>query len=508
MMTTKDEMTRPKLPQIAYAQGQTDSANAERFIDEYHRELLHVPPWKKWLSWDGTRWANDGDVGARQRAKRYAKSLWKYTGKLGHLLDKDELGKLISFIRATNQTPKMAAFLSLAEVDERVVCPVDELNADPTLLNCVNGTVDLVTGKLRPHSPADRITQICSVAYDANAVCPEWIKTLGLIFDDDQSLVSDVERLLGYSLSGDTGEQLLPIAFGNGFNGKSTIWNVVAELLGDYASLASEELLLGDKSNHPTEKAALYQMRFVAISEPQKGSRLKTSRMKELTGDRLITARRMHEDFWSFQRTHTFWLSTNHLSKIDDTDEGCWRRVKLIPFSVDVRTKVKPIPDFDKWLVQHEGPGILAWMVRGYLDYKEYGLQEPESVQRATAGYRSDSDALGEFLAEFCIEERGAEVLATELFRVYTEIHKGKWSQTAFGKAVAERFKKSRSNSGQNRKKTVYEGLRFRELDETDSETENHQKHDENTECPQLPTVREVLPSSTVPNRSIFRKSF
>ena len=107
------------------------------------------------------------------------------------------------------------------------------------------------------------------------------------------------------------------------------------DVLGDYASLANDELLMGEKQNHPTEKAALYQKRFVAISEPERSSKLRESRVKELTGDRMITARRMHEDFWTFSRTHTFWLSTNHLPRINGTDEGIWRRVKLIPFSVD-----------------------------------------------------------------------------------------------------------------------------------------------------------------------------
>ena len=91
----------------------------------------------------------------------------------------------------------------------------------------------------------------------------------------------------------------------------------------------------------------------------------------------------MNEDFWTFQRTHTFWLSTNHLPRIEGVDDGIWRRVKLIPFGVDIKDRVKPIPDFDKWLVQHEGPGILAWLVQGYLDYRENGFSEPASVTTA-----------------------------------------------------------------------------------------------------------------------------
>lgn len=307
------------LTDIAFPSGQTDSAHATRFVDAYHRELLYVPPWKKWLSWDGTRWADDNGVGVLQRAKRYGQSLWAELGKFAPEMGRDDLAKIVTAIKQANQTSKIRSYLDLAAVDERVVCPVDELNSDPSLLNVANGTIDLETGKLRPHNPADRITQLANVAYDPDATCPQWERTLSLVFDGDGDLIRYVQKLLGYSISGDTGEHILPIAYGKGCNGKSTVWNLVTDLLGEYATLANDELLLGDKSNHPTEKAALYQMRFAAISEPERNSSLREARVKELTGDRTVTARPMHEDFWSFQRTHTFWLSTNHLPRIDGT---------------------------------------------------------------------------------------------------------------------------------------------------------------------------------------------
>lgn len=249
---------------------------------------------------------------------------------------------------------------------------------------------------------------------------------------------------------------------------------------------------MGEKNNHPTEKAALYQKRFVAISEPEKNSQLKEARVKELTGDRTITARRMHEDFWSFQRTHTFWISTNHLPKITGTDEGIWRRVKLIPFAVDLRQKVKPIADFDRWLVKHEGPGILAWLVRGYLDYREHGLTEPSCVTKATAVYRNDSDALGEFLRDFCVQEDGAEETQKNLFRDYSELHRGKWTPTLFGRAMAERFKKDRPANGPNRNKTVYRGVRLKTEADKVAEQDDPIKDGENIECAQLRTLRLV----------------
>ncbi|WP_197534524.1 DNA primase family protein [Symmachiella dynata] len=453
---------KAKLPEIAYVHGQTDSAHATRFVDQYQQEVLYVPPWKRWLSWDGTRWVDDSGVGVLQRAKRYSKALWAEVVKIAPHLDRDDLAKVVTAIKQANQASKIRSFLELAAVDERIVCQVDELNADPKLLNVPNGTVDLETGELRPHNPADRITQLANVAYDPSAKCPNWERMLSLVFNKDDDVIRYVQRLLGYSLSGDTGEHILPIAWGKGCNGKSTIWNVVTDLLGEYATLANDDLLLGEKTNHPTEKAALYQKRFVAISEPEHNSSLREARVKELTGDRTITARRMKEDFWSFERSHTFWLSTNHLPRINGTDDGIWRRVKLIPFTVDLRKVVDPIPDYDVWLVQNEGRGILAWLVRGFLEYRKVGLQEPQTVTEATGRYRDDSDPLGDFLAEHCVEESGAVGVASELYHTYSESG-GKWSSTAFGRAMAERYTKTKETSGPNRNKNVYLGVRLRD---------------------------------------------
>jgi len=490
------------LPDIAYAHGQTDAAHAARFVDAYHRELLYVPPWRKWLSWDGQRWHDDSGVGVLQRAKRYGQAQWQHLATIAQHVGRDDLAKVVTALKAANQTPRMQSYLALAAVDERVVCTVDGLNADPSALNVANGTIDLTTGKLRPHNPADRLTQLANVVYDPAALCPEWERTLGLIFDDDEDLIRYVQRLLGYSISGDTGEHLLPIAYGGGCNGKSTVWNVVKDLLGDYATLAHDALLLGETTSHPTEKAALYQKRFVAISEPERNSSLRESRVKELTGDRTITARRMKEDFWTFERTHTFWLSTNHLPRIDGTDEGIWRRVKLIPFAVDLRDKVTPIPDFDAWLVAHEGPGILAWLVRGYLDYRAHGLDEPQCVREATGKYRADSDPLGDFLGEHCIEAPGAEVVASTLYQRYRDTG-GKWSNTAFGRAMAERFEKTKTWEGEHRGKYVYRGIRLRDAADDFPEDEfpeddakNPQKQDLHRVAPGFPVTPRKMPNS------------
>jgi putative DNA primase/helicase len=451
---------------IAVDTGRTDNANAWRFVTQYEGRVLHVAQWKRWLAWDGRRWRDDSGVGVYQLAKRFSDKLWaEFTEAAKAGVERDELGVIRTFVKQTNQRAKMADFIALAASDERVVCQSDALNRDPLLLNVENGTVDLRTGELGQHSPNDLITQLAPVKFDADADCPRWLEALNLIFDGDQSIIDYLQRLVGYFLTGLTSQHVLPIAYGVGCNGKSTITNVLTGLLGDYATIASEDLLLPTKQHqHPTEKAQLYQKRFVAISEPSQGRYMDDAKVKGLTGGDQVNCRRCNEDFWTFTPTHKFWMSTNHKPKIRGTDEGIWRRVKLIPFTVDLRTKTDPQAGLSDWLIANEGPGILAWAVRGFRDWAEFGFSEPAAVTAATAEYRSAEDELGQWLAEFCVIEDRAVELTSRLFESYQRAG-GKLSKTAFGEQLGQRFRKEKATSGPYRQRVVCHGLRLVETE-------------------------------------------
>jgi putative DNA primase/helicase len=453
------EETKAELESIIEDKGRTDLANARRFVAQFGDELVYVPAWKRWLSWDGRRWADDHEIGARRLANEYARGLWQWLAKFGEQgIGRDELGTVATFFRQSNKLQGIQAFLRLAESDSRVVCQADQLNSNPCLLNLLNGTLDLESGQLRKHSREDRLTQLEMVEFHPKAICPEWEATIDLIFDGDKELQQFVQRILGYSIAGLTSEHILPICWGDGCNGKSTIWNAMVMLLGDYALLANQELLLPARSEHPTAKASLFQKRFVAISEPSQGRALDEAKVKELTGDEIITARRMYENFWSFRATHTFWLSTNHRPKIRGSDEGIWRRIKLIPFTVDLRKRTEIKKDFARSLVAKEGPGILNWLIKGYQQWRQFGLDEPNSVKEATTTYRQDEDVVTRFITEHCVVAGKCSVVASDLFRAF-ESQGGRLSQTVFGMRVAERFPKVRAHSGPHRNKLIYEGL-------------------------------------------------
>ena len=441
---------------ITEYQNRTENELASRFINENERKLRYCVEWQKWLVWTGKRWQMDmGEVVLMARG--FSNRLWESLGGC-HGLEKEEYGVIRTFCKSYNRDAGIHAYLNLAKVDERISVRVSQLNQWGHLLNLQNGSFNLTSGEVEPHDQEYLLTQIANVEFRESATCDRWTSAIELIFGGDADLIRYVRQLLGYSLSADTGEHILPIAFGSGCNGKSFVWNVVLSLMGEFAGLANDSLLMGMKDNHPTEKAFLYQKRFVPISEPEQSSRLRESRVKELTGDGTITARRMHEDFWSFQRTHTFWLSTNHLPRITGNDDGIWRRVKLIPFLVDLRKVITIIPDLDKILVETEGPGILNWLLAGWIDYRRHGFIEPECVKAATGDYRNQEDELAMFIADNCTLEKDDVSVFSEIYGRYSGWG-GKHSKVVFGKEMKSRFDWDAPTSGPYKSKTVFFGI-------------------------------------------------
>lgn len=442
---------------------QTENAMAVEFIDGNQAKLRYVPSWKKWLAWDGKRWKVDVDTSRTTRlARRLVRNYWD---RLQHVQSEKQQKEWADFCRWANRKTTIENVVSLARCDARTTIDHELLNQNTYFLNLQNGTLDLSTWDFRDHRQTDSITQLANVAFDPRAQCPKWRAFIDLIFGSDDEAKRYIQALLGYSCSGDVGEHILPICYGSGANGKSTLWNAIVELLGDYAMLAPSKLLLGTTNEHDTVIASLYQRRLVAISEPDEGSKLREARVKELTGDEQITARRMREDYWSFRRTHKFWLSTNHLPQINGTDEGIWRRIKLIPFRVDLRQVTEPIPDYHKLLVREEGPGILNWLIDGFKDWRANGFIEPQSVIKETQSYRGSSDELGRFISDCCDVSPELVVASSDLFDAY-RTWGGDLSQIRFSKQMQTRFAHSKRNFGRFRNKQVFEGISLSESDE------------------------------------------
>lgn len=456
----------------------TDLGNGERMVRLFGDRIKYVHSWKKWLIWDGARWKIDNTAAVARLAKRTVRSIY---GEAKAATDDGERKRLSSWAIESEARPRIEAMMVMASREEGVAISHEVLDTHHWLLNCKNGTIDLRTGELRPHDRADLLTKVAPVRFDPAAQCPLWDETLALFFGDDAELISYWQRITGYSITGVLRDHILPIAYGKGSNGKSTILETLLEALGpDYSMKAPPDLLMVKHGNvHPTERADLFGMRVVIAIETEDNQRLSEALVKHLTGDKRMRARRMHEDNWEFDVTHTIFLGTNYKPKVRGTDRGIWRRLKLIPFTVtmpDDKAKLD-VPD----LLKQELPGILAWLVRGCLAWQAEGLKAPRVVTKATDEYREAEDILGGFISEHCILGVNEKAQAGELYACYKRWAEASGHQvrslTDFGKAITERgFEKKRSEG------IKYLGLRLRhsddlpfmEQEETDSEHSEH----------------------------------
>jgi putative DNA primase/helicase len=409
---------RAEIASLTRAEGCTDAANAARLVRDHGAVARWVGPWDKWLVWDETRWERDQTRRLDALAKGTAAGLFNKIATLlkggGEDIGDKTRNVMCAHARYSNSRKGVENMVALARSDLAIL--PDELDRDPWLLNLENGTLDLRAGALRGHRKEDFITKRAPVAFDPGAPCPRWRAFLERIFAGNADLILYLQRLVGYCLTGVTREHILPVLHGSGSNGKSTFCETLLALLGgDYAMKAAPDLLMVKRGeSHPTERADLFGMRFVACIETEEGRRLAEVLVKELTGGDRVRARRMREDFWEFAPTHHVWLATNHKPVIRGTDEGIWRRIKLIPFDVRI-----PDAEQDKELgdkLAAELPGILNWARAGCLDWQRGGLREPEVVRVATKGYEAEMDEVGDFLDEHC--ERGSDfrAMGAELF--------------------------------------------------------------------------------------------
>jgi putative DNA primase/helicase len=279
-----------------------------------------------------------------------------------------------------------------------VIIEHDELDSDPWLLNVANGTIDLRTGKLHRHNPEQLHSRTAGARWVMDAAAPRFEAFLEAILPDPE-VRSYVQRAIGYSLTGSTGEQVIFLAIGNGSNGKSTLIEAVSKMMGDYAGPVAKDLIISQRHEaHPTSMADLFRLRFAVAMETEATNTLAEARVKALTGGDRVKARRMGENFWDFEPTHKLWLAANHLPKIIGTDNGIWRRIRVVPFSVEIDEAHRD-PNLPVALA-NELPGILRWAVEGCLEWQRQGLNTPAVVAEATNTYQNESDWFPQFLDE------------------------------------------------------------------------------------------------------------
>jgi len=308
--------------------------------------------------------------------------------------------------------------LTMAQSEAALEAEPQDFDAHPMLVNALNCVVDLRSGKCLAHDPGLRFTQVAGASYDAFATCPLWLAHLDRIFGGDNELIDFLQRFFGYCLTGGTGEQIVCIFHGNGANGKSVTVETVRAALGGYAASIDPKSLAVSKSDRPrADLARLVGARLVTAAESSADTRLDEALIKAATGGEPLTVRHLYKDPFEYVPQFKVVLSTNHRPEIAGTDHGIWRRVRLVPFDVTI-----PEAQQDRELtakLRAELPGILAWMVRGCIDWQASGLEAPAAVLEATANYRTEMDVVARFLNECTTADKAASVAVRVAYHAY-----------------------------------------------------------------------------------------
>ncbi|PFW04145.1 DNA primase [Bacillus thuringiensis] len=386
----------------------TELGNAERIAYEYGHVIKFVND-IGWFIWDGKRWKIDNK-----------KEIERITAKVLRSLNKSEDESEMKWARMCER--RNVRMNSIKDLMPLVPGERQEFDKHKFLFNVENGVVDLKTGKLQQHDRELKLTKITNIVFDENAKCPEWLNFLDQIFLGDKTLIEYMQRLIGYSLTGDISEQIMMFLVGGGSNGKSTFINTIKDLMGDFGRQAKSDTFIKKKeSGANNDIARLVGSRFVSAIESEEGEKLADSFVKQITGGEPVLARFLRQEFFEFIPEFKVFFTTNHKPIIGGLDEGIWRRVKLIPFNLSL-----PAHKRDKRLPEKlslEMPGILNWAIEGCMKWQQDGLKEPKVVAEATGKYKDDMDILAPFLDEVCyVDERENEsvmIEAKELYNTY-----------------------------------------------------------------------------------------
>lgn len=431
-----------------------DTGNADRFVNKFEDTVRYSYVDKGWYFYNGKKWEFDLVGHVKKLTEEVIQDMKL---ELAYCKDEDEEKQFFKHLKYTRNNRGKTNMLK--ESEHRLPILPGEFDKRKDIFNCMNGVVGLKNRKLYAHNHKQYLSKMSYVEYTDNIDCPMWIEFLNQIFDNDTELIHYIQKAVGYSMSGSTKEQCVFFCYGNGRNGKSTFLDIIAAIMGDYATNIQPETVMiqNRQSGANSDIARLKGARFVTTVEPNEGARINEGLLKQLTGGDTVTARHLYGREFEFEPEFKLWMSTNHKPIIRGRDLGIWRRMHLIPFTVQI-----PDDKVDKNLkykLKKELTGILNWAVEGALKWHREGLKMPNAVQEAVKEYKSEMDVISAFLEQCTVRGIG-EVKASELYKAYTnwadENNEYKMSNTKFGKEVSLRFNKVKNRDG-----LYYQGLRL-----------------------------------------------
>ena len=422
----------------------TEAGDAEFFAFKHRDDVRFDHARKRWLHFDGNRWRPDEQGSILTLALAVMRDRQHIA--LHTKCDDDVRRRNLKWTITGEFKNRLRNLLTIAQSLEPIADDGTDWDTKPWLLCTPKGVVDLRTGELRQGRPEDRITNCTRVEYDPDATSELWRTTLAAIFENNDRMMAYWQRFIGYALSGTSQEEVFPLLWGGGRNGKGTIIESLRSALGDYADdLPFASLEKNARGAISNDMAKLPGKRFVTASETEGGVRLNEPRLKQLTGRDPVTCRFLHREFFTFAPMFVLFLATNEKPEIRDYSDGFWERVHLVPFTHQfldadrdptVKTRLK---ENDEHL-----RALLAWAVQGCLQWQKEGLNPPPEVVDATEDYREDSQPLSAFLEDRCVVGREYSTAFQPLWVDYQDWagRSATLNRRTFSDALGKKFQK------------------------------------------------------------------
>jgi len=391
---------------------ENESAERAQFFKQYENSMIYVKSWNTWLEWRDGRWQDDETGVALHLARNICKKASTEAQK------RSDLGQKAQKIATVLSSRKMFTNVSgICQTDPRHAAIPAQFDADPWILNTPDGVVDLKTGDMRPARRDDYSRKTTAVS--PGGACPVWQKFLHKATAGDVELMSYMQRVAGYFLSGSTAEQIFFFVYGTGGNGKGTFQHQIEWLMNSYWKKSNMETFTEQRfQKHAAEIAFFHGSRLVTASETEEGKRWNESRIKEMTGGDPITTEFKYGNPFTFIPSFKLFFTGNHKPMLRNVDEAIRRRLHMIPFTVEI-----PAKDRDKNLetkLRAEGSGILKWAIEGCLEWQKQGLNPPDRVLATTDEYFEDQDTIGNFIDEKCELHSSLWVPTSLLYSAYT----------------------------------------------------------------------------------------
>ena len=402
---------------------------ADLFADCYRHNTRYCPDTKCWYVYDGTIWVKDnGDILVNDRLKEFVRLLTIYAHDLSaNNINVEDYRKFVAKLSDRRARNRM-----ITDAQSESCIYINEFDKNPYLINCENGTYDLEKDEFHFHRAEDFLTLKTNCVYmtdNLNYSFPRWNEFIKEITDNNKEKAGYLQRALGYSLVGEPIEECMFFAHGKTTrNGKGTLFNTIANLLGDYATTADSSLICANGGNDVNQASpavmALKGKRLIIMSETKRGATLNVRTIKAYTGNDMIPARELYCSVVNIKLQGTLWLMCNDLPSVDDKTLFSSDRAKVIEFNRHFDENERDTKLKQKFSRKESKAVIFKWLIDGYREYLKRGLDEPKDVKEAIANYETQDDLVKLFIDECCTINVEDKTVNTKMYEEFEKWRK------------------------------------------------------------------------------------